>query len=47
MRLIAELTDRSIQNRGDEAVLSKIKGEVKELCLSFPFYKGRLKTKHL
>jgi glycine hydroxymethyltransferase len=43
MRLIAELTDRSIQNRGDEAVLSKIKGEVKELCLSFPFYKERLK----
>jgi glycine hydroxymethyltransferase len=43
MRLIAELTDRSIQNRGDEAVLSKIKCEVKELCLSFPFYKERLK----
>jgi glycine hydroxymethyltransferase len=43
MRLIGDLIDRGIQNRENEALLSKIKAEVKELCDSFPFYRGRLK----
>ncbi len=46
MRLIADLIDRGIKVREDEQALSKIKGEVKELCLSFPFYGERLKTIH-
>jgi glycine hydroxymethyltransferase len=43
MRLIGDLIDRGIQNRENEAVLSKIKAEVKELCERFPFYRERLK----
>jgi glycine hydroxymethyltransferase len=39
---IAELIDRAIESRADEDALDKIKEEVKELCLGFPFYKDRL-----
>ena len=42
MSLIAGLIDRAIGARSDEARLSSIKDEVRELCSRFPFYiKGR------
>jgi glycine hydroxymethyltransferase len=47
MRLIADLIDRGIKDREDEQALSKIKGEVKELCSRFPFYGSRLKAIHI
>ncbi|MCK4738988.1 MAG: serine hydroxymethyltransferase [Deltaproteobacteria bacterium] len=42
MKIIATLIDRGIKARADDALLTKIKGEVKELCIQFPFYKDRL-----
>lgn len=42
MLVIAGLIDRAIQNRENDSELVKIKGEVKELCLKFPFYGNRL-----
>lgn len=43
MKTIAGLIDRAIENRENDDELVKIKGEVKELCLRFPFYGHRLK----
>ncbi len=44
MRVIAGLIDRALKSRTDEAALSKIKNEVRELCERFPFYKGVAKA---
>lgn len=44
MRVIAGFIDRGIENRGDDTALAKIKDEVKELCVRFPFYGKRLKA---
>lgn len=46
MRVIAGFIDSGIENRGDDTVLAKIKDEVKELCVRFPFYATRLKAEH-
>ncbi len=46
MKLIAEFIDKAIEARSDDAALEKVKGEVKELCMGFPFYKERL-AKHV
>ncbi len=35
---VAGFIDRAIVKRGDESELTKIKGEVKELCIKFPLY---------
>ncbi len=37
-RKIAELIDRVLQNPEDESVIKEVKGEVSELCESFPLY---------
>ncbi|MFZ3072400.1 MAG: serine hydroxymethyltransferase [Thermodesulfobacteriota bacterium] len=42
MHVIASFIDRALANRSDEKELDKIKNEVRELCLGFPFYKNRL-----
>ena len=40
MRLIADIIDRAVQNRQDDAVLTKLKAESEELCRKFPLYPG-------
>ena len=40
---IARWIDEALANQDDGSVLARIKGEVKELCLKFPFYSHRLK----
>ncbi len=42
MKQIAEWFDRAIQNRASPEQLSKIKGEIGELCVRYPIYKGPL-----
>ncbi|MBI5237647.1 MAG: hypothetical protein HY887_04420 [Deltaproteobacteria bacterium] len=41
MKTIADLIDRAIKNKDNEAALNSIKNEVKELCAAFPFYYKR------
>ncbi len=38
MKLVAELINKAIMHKDDEAVKEKIRNEVIELCRSFPFY---------
>ncbi|MDP9348582.1 MAG: serine hydroxymethyltransferase, partial [Gemmatimonadota bacterium] len=38
MRTIAELIDRAIQSRGDEAVLARIRADIRDICDRFPLY---------
>ncbi len=40
---VAEWIDRALQNIGNQNELAKIRGEVKELCRTFPLYAHRLK----
>jgi glycine hydroxymethyltransferase len=42
MELVADWIDRALQNVGNEAELSSIRAEVKELCRKFPLYAHRL-----
>ncbi|MEK6600073.1 MAG: serine hydroxymethyltransferase [Deltaproteobacteria bacterium] len=42
MRVIANLIDDAIKNRGDEPKLASIKTDVRRLCEKFLFYKNRL-----
>lgn len=42
MEKIADLIDRALKSGKDEAKLSKIADEVKDLCRQFPFYRHRL-----
>lgn len=42
MEKIADLIDRALKSGKDEAKLSKIATEVKDLCRQFPFYRHRL-----
>lgn len=42
MKAVAGLIDRAIKARADDGALASIKGEVRDLCARFPFYKGRL-----
>ncbi|HBQ20970.1 MAG: serine hydroxymethyltransferase [Deltaproteobacteria bacterium GWA2_38_16] len=39
MKKISDFIDRALTSNHDESKLSKIKNEVKSLCLDFPFYK--------
>lgn len=43
MLQVAEWIDRALKNIENGAELTKIRGEVKELCLKFPLYAHRLK----
>jgi len=43
MRLIAGWIKKVLEHRDDDAFLSGIKGEVRELCERFPFYAKRLR----
>jgi len=43
MRQVAAWIDRALQNVGNSAELSKIRGEVRELCQQFPLYAHRLR----
>ncbi len=38
MRLIADIMDRAVRNREDEAALDGLRGESEELCRAFPLY---------
>jgi glycine hydroxymethyltransferase len=38
MREIARLIDATIQGRGDDAAIARVRGEVSELCGRFPLY---------
>jgi glycine hydroxymethyltransferase len=40
MTLVARLIGRVLDAPGDEATLTRIRGEVKELCQQFPMYQG-------
>jgi glycine hydroxymethyltransferase len=42
MKAVARLIDRGIKARADDDALASIKGEVRDLCARFPFYKDRL-----
>ncbi|OGL40102.1 MAG: serine hydroxymethyltransferase [Candidatus Schekmanbacteria bacterium RIFCSPHIGHO2_02_FULL_38_11] len=42
MKLIASFITRVLKDVKDEECFRKVKGEVKELCLKFPFYSHRL-----
>jgi glycine hydroxymethyltransferase len=41
MSLVARLIGRALDAPGDDAVLARIRGEVKELCAQFPMYVDR------
>ena len=40
MVLIADLIDRALTSGGDEGILERVAGDVRELCRSFPLYPG-------
>jgi glycine/serine hydroxymethyltransferase len=40
MRIIADVVDRAVAAREDEAVLETLRGETQELCGAFPLYPG-------
>ncbi len=40
MRLIGDIIDRAVQNREDDAALTKLQAESHELCRKFPLYPG-------
>ena len=42
MAKVASLIGQALDHPGDEAVLSAVKGQVKELATSFPLYRSRL-----
>jgi glycine hydroxymethyltransferase len=42
MRQIGAWIDEALQNIGDDAVLERIRGEIRELCKQFPLYAHRL-----
>jgi glycine hydroxymethyltransferase len=42
MELVADWIGRALQNVANEAELSSIRDEVKELCRKFPLYAHRL-----
>jgi glycine hydroxymethyltransferase len=42
MGRVAALIGRALDAPADEAALSKVRGEVKELCRQFPMYQGLL-----
>ncbi len=42
MTLVARLIGRALDAPGDEAVLAKLRGEVRELCSHFPMYRDRV-----
>ena len=37
---IADIIDRAVQNREDEAALDKLRGKAEALCRGFPLYPG-------
>jgi len=43
MLLVAEWIDRALKSHDQPELLAKIRGEVKELCLTYPLYAHRLK----
>ncbi|HMB22962.1 MAG TPA: hypothetical protein VKP08_09045 [Anaerolineales bacterium] len=42
MTLVASLIGRALDAPADEAVLAKVRGEVKDLCRQFPMYEDRM-----
>jgi glycine hydroxymethyltransferase len=42
MTLVASLIGRALDAPGDEAVLSKVRADVKDLCRQFPMYEDRI-----
>ena len=36
MHAVAELIDRVVRSKGDEAVINQVKQEVREMCKKFP-----------
>ncbi|HEX8908310.1 MAG TPA: serine hydroxymethyltransferase, partial [Anaeromyxobacteraceae bacterium] len=40
MTLVAALIGRVLDAPGDEALLARVRGEVKDLCQRFPMYQG-------
>ncbi|HEY6104610.1 MAG TPA: serine hydroxymethyltransferase, partial [Anaeromyxobacteraceae bacterium] len=42
MTLVARLIGRALDAPGDEAVLARVRGEVRELCSHFPIYQDRV-----
>jgi glycine hydroxymethyltransferase len=42
MTLVASLIGRALDAPADEAVLAKVRGDVKDLCKQFPMYEDRI-----